>query len=146
MLTFGDLQQKTQRFTIPPNQSSELVKIECPPEVEETSYIILAATVHDSKSGEELSRHFSWPEPYRYLYAAATSKVDVDVGDKTVRVTCGKYPVKGLLLYVDPTDGENVDWADNMYDLMPGESIALPVEGLEGRNVQTKWLYSWENS
>ena len=59
-------------------------------------------------------------------------------------LTCGKYPVKGLVAYVDDADGEEADWEDNMYDLMPGEVVTLPVKGLDGRKVRTKWLYSWE--
>ena len=126
------------------NQTTELVKLNSPKEVQESSLIILAATLHDAKSGKELSRHFSWPEPYRYLYSAPVSSVEVQAEAEAVTLTCGKYPLKGVLAYIDEKDGENADWEDNMYDLMPGETLTLPVKGLGGREVRTKWLYSWE--
>ena len=135
---------KKQRFTLNANQTTELLNLESPKEVEESSYIILAATLHDIKTGEELSRHFSWPEPYRYLYAAPESTVDVKVEEGSIVLKCGDCPLKGVLAYVDEADGEDADWQDNMYDLMPRESIRLLVKDLNGREVRTKWLYQWE--
>lgn len=135
---------KKQTFYLKANQATELLKLDSPADVEETSLIILAATLHDSGSGEELSRHFSWPEPYRYLYAAPDSIVDVKVEEDSVTLKCGGCPVKGLLAYIDEKDGEEAEWEDNMYDLMPGEVKKLHVKGIDGREVRTKWLYSWE--
>ena len=135
---------RKQNFKLNANQATELLKLESSKEIQESSLIILAATLHDAKTGEELSRHFSWPEPYRYLYSAPDSGVDVKVDGDAVALTCRKFPVKGLLAYVDEKDGEDADWEDNMYDLMPGETVQLAVGGLNGRKVSTKWLYSWE--
>lgn len=140
-----DEKVKRQFFKLKANQATELLQMDSPKEVQESSYIILAATLHDSKTGDELSRHFSWPEPFRYLYAAPNSSVDVKTDGEAVTLTCGTYPVKGLLACIDEADGDEADWQDNMYDLMPGESITLAVRGLNGRNVKTKWLYSWES-
>ena len=137
---------KKQNFKLTANQATELLKLDTPKEVQESSLIILAATLHDAKTGEELSRHFSWPEPYRYLYSTPDSSVDARVDGDSVVLTCGTFPVKGLLAYVDEKDGEDADWEDNMFDMMPGESVRLDVKGLEGRKVRTKWLYSWEKS
>lgn len=135
-----------QTFSLTPNQSSELLTIKCSEleQVTEESYIILAATLHDPSTGEELSRHFSWPEPYRYLLPAYDAKVDAVVKGDSVALTCGPVPVKGLLTYIDSEDGEEAQWADNMYDLMPGETIEVAVKGIDGRKVRTRWLHSWE--
>ena len=135
-----------QVFTLDPNQSSELLKLECPPEVQESSFVILAAWLRDATSGEELSRHFSWPEPYRYLQSAKDTHVAVEVleGGESVVVRCDKIPAKGVILYVDESDGEEADWEDNCFDLFSGESKTFRVKGLEGRPVKVKWLYDWE--
>lgn len=135
---------RKQTFTLASNQSTELLTVKSPKEVTERSYIILAATLHDAQTGNELSRHFSWPEPFRYLLPAYDAKVDVEVKDSSVKLTAGWIPLKGLLAYIDSEDGEEADWADNMHDLMPGESIELPVKGIDGRQVRTRWLHSWE--
>lgn len=141
-IELGKLSQ--QKYTLAANQTTELLTVKCPAEVTEDSYIILAATLHDVATGKELSRHFSWPEPYRYLLTAHDTTVDVDVKGDVVELTCGKRPLKGLLAYVDKEDGNEADWTDNMYDLMPGDKVSLPVKGLDGRDVRTRWLYSWE--
>jgi beta-mannosidase len=135
---------RKQSFKLNANEASEMLQVDSPEEVQESSLIILAATLHDAKTGNELNRHFSWPEPYRYLYSASESSVDVKVDGDVAALTCGKFPVKALLAYVDEKDGEDADWEDNMYDLMPGETVKLPVKSLDGRKVSTKWLYSWE--
>ena len=135
---------KKRNVKLHANQATELLTLDSPEEVQETSYIILAATLHDSESGAELSRHFSWPEPYRYLYSAPESTVAIKIEGDSVALTCGNFPIKGLLAYIDEPDGEEADWEDNMYDLFPGEIVRLPVKGVDGRKIRTKWLYSWE--
>lgn len=139
-----DDQTAKQKFTLKANRTTELLHLESPKIVRESSLIILAVILNDAKTGKELSRHFSWPEPYRYLYSAPESTVDIKVEGESVALICGSYPLKGVLTYVDEKDGEDADWEDNMYDMMPGETVVLPVKGLDGRNVNTKWLYSWE--
>lgn len=90
------------------NQTTELLKLKCPNAVTEDSYIILAATLHDPTT-EEVSRHFSWPEPYRYPLPANDTQVRTAVEGDTVKLTCGKFPVEGLLAYIDSEHGEEAD-------------------------------------
>lgn len=92
----------------------------------------------------EVSRHFSWLEPHRYLLSVNDIEVRTAVEGGTVKLACRKFPVEGLLAYIDSEHGEEADWEDNMYDLMPGETVSLNVKGLNGRPVKTRWLYSWE--
>lgn len=135
-----------QKFTLAPNQSSELLELKCPPEVLESSFIILAAWLHDTASGEELSRHFSWPEPYRYLQSAKNTHVAAEVQEDEPKVVmkCGKVPAKGVIVYVDEKDGDDAEWEDNCFDLWPGETKTVGVKGLKNRAVKVNWLYRWE--
>lgn len=138
------LDETKATHTLKANQATEVMKLISPHEVEETSLIVLAATLHDANSGEEISRYFSWPEPYRYLLASDRTSVDISAKEDEVCLTCGPTPVKGALAYIDEQDGEDADWAENMIDLMPGETVKLPVKGVDAREVKCKWLYSWE--
>ena len=141
-----DSHLSTSTHTLKPNQSTELLTLDAHSlsTVTESSYLLLGATLHSASSNTELSRHISWPEPYRYLLPAYNTSASTKVSTDSVEITCGAYPIKGLLAYVDDEDGEEADWAENMYDLMPGESVKLGVKGLDGRRVKTRWLYDWE--
>jgi hypothetical protein len=94
--------------------------------------------VHYPTSGDEITRHFSWPETYRYLLPATETEVQIVVEGDTAKFTCRKFPVKGLLAYIDSEHGEEVGWNDNLYGLMPGETASLNVRGLNGRSVKTR--------
>jgi beta-mannosidase len=126
--------------TLEPSSSTELGEIKCPETVEESSYIVLAATLHDPDTGAETCRKVSWPEPYRYLDLPADSGVEVQVEGENVQLRCGSFPVKGLLAYVHHEDGEDADWADNMWDMMPGERVKVAARGLNGRQVHLRHL------
>lgn len=135
--------------TLLPNRSTELLKISDDDlkerGVSECSSVILAATLHDRETGEEVGRKVCWPEPYRYLELLESSSATVTVkDDEHVAITCGEYPLKGVYAYVPEEEGEEADWQDNMYDLMPGETIVLGVKGLNGRTVKLRHLANLE--
>jgi beta-mannosidase len=128
------------QFTLKANSSTELGVFKSPEAVVEDSYVILSATIHDPTTGVELCRKVSWPEPYRYLDLPEDSDVEVIAEGDQVRLVCQKYPVKGLVAYVFPEDGEDAEWEDNMWDLMPGEEVQVCARGLNGRKVHARHL------
>ena len=125
-------------FTLKPNQSIELTKFRAPEAVKEDSYVILSATLFSG--AKQLARKVSWPEPYRYLDLPEDSSVGVQVEDEAVKLTCGNYPVKGLVAYVHEEDGEDAEWEDNMWDLMPGDVVETQAKGLKTRKVHLRHL------
>ena len=134
----------TSTFTLGANISTELRHLTCPPTVTESSYIILCASLHSSSTGVELCRKVSWPEPYRYLSLpqpeAPGDDVTVAMQGEEAELRCGIYPLKGVLAYVDMEDGEDAEWADNMWDLMPGDVVRTKARGLAGRSVKVRHL------
>lgn len=133
-------------FTLEANLTTELLRVVPPASTSSPALTILAAYVFDPDTRAELSRHFSWPEPYRYLqmWPDAHAKGIPARDETSVSLVCGDYPIKGALAYIDWQDGEDAEWGDNMYDLLPGDRISLPVKGLNGRDVKVRWLHSWE--
>jgi beta-mannosidase len=131
-----------QTFTLRPNCSTELCTLKSSADIKEASYVILSATLHDIQTGEEIAQKVSWPEPYRYLDLPNDTSINVKVGGEEVELECGKFPAKGVLAYVDEADGDEPEWEDNMYDLMPGEKVRLKVSGLGAREVHARHLGS----
>lgn len=127
-------------YTLEANKTTEFATVKSPLVVEETSYIILSASLHDAATGDEIARKVSWPEPYRYLDLPRDTEVKVNVSGEQVELECGKYPAKGVLAYVDDESGEEPDWEDNFWDLMPGEKVATKAPGLNGRTVHVRHL------
>lgn len=135
-----------QEVTLLPGQNTELGGISFTGKASEESLVVLAAKLVNKK-GEVEARIVNWPEPFRYLSWHRNTKVSVSVeegeGEEKVRVQ-SNYPVKGCLLYVGYSDGEDAEWEDNLLDLLPGEEISVKVKGLDGREVLAKWLNDWE--
>jgi beta-mannosidase len=53
--------------------------------------------------------------------------------------------VKGVVLSVPMIEpGEDPIFEDNFVDLVPGETVDIGVHSLQGRSVQTRFLYDWE--
>ena len=96
--------------------------------------------MHDASTGAEIARKVSWPEPYRYLDLPRDTEVSVKVSGDQVELECGKYPAKGVLAYVDIESGEEPEWVDNMWDMMPGEKVTVKAPGLNGRAVKVRHL------
>jgi beta-mannosidase len=128
-----------QKFTLAPNQSTELCRVDIP-QAETTA---LVAYLQDAETGLELARWVSWPEPYKYLRFKPDLKVEAEVqGDKVLLRT--NAPVKGVMLEVESQEGEDAIWRNNFVDLVPEETVVVEVEGLDGRAVRTRWLCDWE--
>ena len=48
-------------------------------------------------------------------------------------------PVKGVILDVGEKDDSKLEWEDNGFDIMPGETIKIIAKGLDGRKVRVNW-------
>jgi beta-mannosidase len=131
------IEMPSREVTLLPNQTTELGEIEVPG-LTEDSLIITSATLVGCKP---IARTVNWPEPFRYLNWHKDTKVKVEVVGEKVEVSAN-YPVKGLLLSVDG-DGE-VEWEDNMLDLMPEEALSVGTKGLDGREIKRQFLNDWE--
>jgi beta-mannosidase len=131
------IEMPSREVTLLPNKTTELGEIEVP-NLTEDSLIITSATLVGSAP---LARTVNWPEPFRYLNWHKDTKVKVEVIGENVEVSAN-YPVKGLLLSVD--GDEEVEWEDNMLDLMPGETLGVGIKGLNGREIKRQFLNDWE--
>jgi beta-mannosidase len=132
-----------QAFTLPPNQSTELCRVDLP----QAETTVLVAYLSDAETGSELARWVSWPEPYKYLRFQPDLKVEAEVlgaGDKVLLRT--NAPVKAIMLETPIDEGEDAIWGDNFVDLVPGEKVVVDVEGLNGRTVKLRWLCDWEST
>lgn len=140
-------QLKERQLELPPNRTTELGSIDIP----NASGTVVAAVLTDTSSGETLARWVSWPEPLRLVHlahdVAVTIKYDAAVPgkDKQTLLVSATAPVTGVVLSV-PLDGGDDDavFEDNCVDLVPGETLRISVRGLEGRQVQARYLYDWE--
>jgi beta-mannosidase len=66
-----------------------------------------------------------------------------DSGDKVLLST--NAPAKGVTILVPLSEsGEDAVFEDNFVDLVPGETVTIGVSSLNGRKVQTRFLYDWE--
>lgn len=110
-----------QRFTLPPNSSTELrAKMPIPqPPVEiasdktaPSSSVVIHATLIDN-NGDCLARTTDFPMPYRFL-TIPDPKIKIDTAGDHVAISVER-PVKGLILrLLDQDDGgEEVQFSDN---------------------------------
>jgi len=159
----AELNDVKSEVTLSAGYSSELLEVKPHASWTERSLIILQATLIDLVSGNALARFIDWPEPYRYLVWPADTEVavcveplgtasrcsdpDVEYDDQVTVVA--NQPIKGCWLepIYDGTEREDEPeplWNDNMFDLLPGETIKVKVKGLRGRKVKARFLADWE--
>lgn len=133
----------------------------------EQSLIVLETTLQDPSSGRVLARFVDWPEPYRYLHWPKDTHVGIGIQEYSSDATLEKntadatvaydnivavtsnHPVKGCWLepVYDGTEKEEDPeplWEDNMFDLLPSETVSVRVQGLKGRKVTARFLADWE--
>ncbi|CAK7205393.1 hypothetical protein SEUCBS139899_008164 [Sporothrix eucalyptigena] len=153
-LTLPETDQK-RSVTLAAGHTTEFGKLAPPSEWTASTLVILEATLIDNKSNAVLARYVDWPEPYRYLVWPADTKLTIDVAheksdkwESSVTISSNRA-LKGV--WLEPVyDGTETDdsyepvWEDNMIDLMPGQSITVGVNGLNGRGVKGRFLADWE--
>ena len=96
-----------------------------------------------AKDGQVLARATLWPQPLKSL-PLADPELAIEVAGDRVRVRA-RRPAKGVLLSAaagPSTELEpEIDWSDNLFDLLPDETIELVGRGLGGRAVQARSLH-----
>lgn len=131
-----------QELTLAPNQTSEIGSINIP----NPDNTVVVAYLDDTMTSERLARWVSWPEPLKYLHFPTDLKVNTYItesGDKLL-VSANK-PAKGVTLSVPMAEGgADADFEDNFVDLVPGDTVEIGVQGLQGRSVEARFLYDWE--
>ncbi|TPX12730.1 uncharacterized protein E0L32_000907 [Thyridium curvatum] len=125
-----------------PNQTTEITSISIP----DPDHTVIAAFLDDPATSTRLARWVSWPEPMRLIRFSPNLQVSIDVsktGDKVA--ISANAPAKGVMLSVPLAEGgQDAVFDDNFIDLVPGETIDIGVQGLDGRSLQPRFLCDWE--
>ena len=130
----------TETKTLVANMTTELFDIELPkPRTSKDEPVIISTCLKtlpdDGSEGVVVARCTNWPQPYRYL-TIPKPKLSICVdGDKISAKA--NVPVKGLAFYVEDVD--EVDFEDNLIDLVPGDEQIVVAHGLNWRAVT--WRY-----
>ena len=100
---------ETRDYVLLPNQSTELLEIECPgpfrkgiapgdPLAIQSANVVASACLLDPETGEILARHADWPEPYRFLQAPVPELTVVQTAgqdnDSTILTVSVSRPTK----------------------------------------------------
>lgn len=141
-LTRSDLQQDQPNLTLAPNRTTEIGRLDIP----NADQTVIVAYLEDTTTSKLLARWVSWPEPLRLLHMSRDLSVTVNVADSGNNVSISaNAPAKGVTLSVPVTEpGDDAVFEDNFVDLVPNETVEIGVQGLNGRNVQARFLYDWE--
>lgn len=126
-----------------PNQTTELTSLAIP----HAGTTVLAAYLIDATTNEQLARWISWPEPLKFVHFSKKTDVQAVLSkDEKQVIISTKAPVKGVVVGVPVSEGgDDAVFDDNFVDLVPGESVTLGVEGVNGRKLEARWLCDWEN-
>lgn len=126
-----------------PNQTSEISQ---GLDVPSASTTVVVAYLEDPQTATQLARWVSWPEPLKLLHFKRGVQITTRVeNDKNVVVTTDA-PVVGVVLSVPIEQGEDAIFGDNYVDMVPGEEVRIGVEGLDGRDIDVRFLCDWERT
>ena len=129
-LTGEQVAQERRQVTLFPNQATELSQLGFR---RGDSQVLSARLI---QSGEVVARTTSWPEPFKYLILPDPEIKVERLDANTLRIQATR-PAKGVWL----SAGDNVQWSDNMLDLIPGDAQTIKVNGLGETEVQVQWLH-----
>ncbi|KAH9205852.1 putative beta-mannosidase B [Leptodontidium sp. 2 PMI_412] len=121
-------------FSLPSNRSTEISAFAVPVNTAgDESRTVVAAYLYSS--GEQIARYINWPEPLKYVHLQKPSqlKAVLSADGKSVEVSA-EVPVKGVAV---ECEDESVVFGDNLVDLVPGETVSIPVKGAAGETVLT---------
>ena len=85
--------------------------------------------------GAVAARGALWPEPFKYLILPDPQIEMTRLDERRLRLRATR-PAKGVWLWAGP----DVQWSDNMLDLLPGDEQIILVQGLNEREAQIRWL------
>ena len=117
-------------FVLEPNRSVEITEFEVPVEkqdAEEEQRTVVAAYLIEN--GKQVARYINWPEPLKYTHLRKPKdlKVKLSSAGDTLEITA-EVPVKGVAF---EAEDDEVIFADNCVDLVPGETVYIEVQGLK---------------
>ncbi|MCJ1313633.1 Beta-mannosidase B [Agyrium rufum] len=132
-------------YVLEPNRSVEITSFEVP--VAKSNHqdaalrtVVAAYLVED---GKQVARYINWPEPLKYTHLQIPKHLKVEVaggeGDETVEISA-EVPIKGFAL---ECEDDEVVFADNCVDIVPGETVRIGVKGLkagEEKRLGTRYL------
>jgi len=141
--------EKSRSVQMQPNQTTEVTTLAIP----RADTTVIAASLTDADTGEQLARWVDWPEPLKLVHFSKTPNVVAKItnsksssGDTDTITLTASTPIKGVVLSVPISEGgSDAVWSDNFIDLVPGEEIYVQATGLKGRKIEMRWLCDWEN-
>lgn len=117
-------------FVLEANRSVEITEFEVPVENkdnDEELRVVVAAYLFES--GKQVARYVNWPEPLKYAHLQRPKELEYRISSDGASIALSsEVPVKGVALYADD---EEVKFANNCVDLVPGETVHIGAEGLE---------------
>jgi beta-mannosidase len=126
--------EKESNVALLPNQSTEALSIDV---TEYNPNNMVASVSFRLPKGEVLRSSADWPQPLKYLDFSSRG-VQISVHGEVVTLAAEK-PTKGVLLDVEGDDDSGIEWSDNGFDIIPGDSIEVFGKGLRDRKVVIGW-------
>jgi beta-mannosidase len=127
-------------FKLPPNASTEMAAFPVPvktPNKDQEVRTVVAAYLYTN--GVQIARYVNWPEPLKYVHLQKPKQLraELSADGKSVELSA-EVPIKGVAV---ETEDENVEFEDNLVDVVPGEMVVLGVKGASKHTVlSTRYL------
>ncbi|KAK3309485.1 glycoside hydrolase family 2 protein [Chaetomium strumarium] len=126
---------------LPENRSTEIAALDVPvrkQDAGEEGRTVVAAYLVD-KDGRQVARYVNWPEPLKYVHLQKPKALKAQLtADRTAVEISAEVPVKGVAL---ECEDDNVKFADNLVDIVPGEVVSIPVVGATAEpKIETRYL------
>ena len=133
---------------IPENGSAELASFNfstrAPPGIEPENVVVSIKFRQFKQEVKDLGRSNGWlrsagdwPQPLKYIDFWGR-EVQFEVNGEEITMTA-KLPTKSVVLDVEGEDDSDLEWSDNGFDIMPGETVKVTAKGLKGRKVTVSW-------
>lgn len=127
-------------LVLPENRSTEIAAFDVPVKTAgkglESQTVVAAYLFQD---GVQIARYINWPEPLKYVHLQKPTHLTAEMSrdGKTVELSAD-VPVKGVAL---ECEDEEVVFADNLIDVVPGEVVCIGVKGAnKGTKVTLRYL------
>ncbi|KAE9364941.1 glycoside hydrolase family 2 protein [Stipitochalara longipes BDJ] len=132
-------------FLLPANCCTEFPGFEVPGAETSKSKEMVAA-IYLVQRTSALARHVNFHEPLKEVPfehpAKLTAKICANEKERWLELH-SQIPVKGVLVEVQGNGADEIVWDENGVDLVPRETMRLPVKGLQigdERRLSIKWL------
>jgi beta-mannosidase len=134
-----------QNFSLVANRSTEFPSFSLP---EATESKAVVAAIYLVQKGAVLGRHVNFHEPLKEVPFQSSNHLNsmlVSRGQETWLQLDATVPVKGVMVEAKGPHADEVVWDENGVDLVPGETMRLPVKGLKHGDedrLKISWLGS----